>query len=272
MIPRQHDPAAAGRRLHPIEALIPLALSFLLLLPVGGFLQARLGFAGMALTELLVVLFPIVAMAAAARVSPSVAFGLRVPPLASFAGAALAGAGGFYLVFGGLELIQERVAPLPPEMRRQLRDLILPPSGPRPLPVDLAALALLPAFCEELLFRGALLRALTDSSADRFARLSALLFSALAFGAFHFSLYKFLPTAVLGLLFGAIALQSGSVWPSMLMHALNNALVVVLLRAGREDPPGDGIFVRIAVLVLAVPAVAFGVRLVRPGDSAQSAR
>lgn len=264
------DPHAPGgdapRRLHPVEAVLALAFSFVLLPFVGGLLQKRLGFTGMALSELLLVLLPVIAMAAINRVSPMEAFGLRVPPLRTFAGAALAGAGGFYLVFGGLELLQERIAPLPPELKRQLRDLIVPETGPRPLAVDLAALALLPALCEELLFRGALLRALTDGAADRFARLSALLFSALAFGAFHFSLYKFLPTASLGLLFGVVALRAGSVWPSMLMHALNNALVVLLLRAGREDPPGDGAALQIVALFACLPAIGLGVWMVRPGS------
>src|SRR5437870_3950123 len=81
-------------------------------------------------------------------------------------------------------------------------------------------LAFLPAICEETLFRGVMLRALLPAG-----RLPALLFTSLAFGAFHFSLYKLLPTATLGLLLGLLAVRSGSIIPSMLAHALNNTLV-----------------------------------------------
>jgi membrane protease YdiL (CAAX protease family) len=88
---------------------------------------------------------------------------------------------------------------------------------------DLLALAIAPAVCEELLFRGAL----QSSIANRWL---ALVVPAVAFGAFHASPKKFLPAAALGLLLGAIRARAGSLWPAVAFHAANNTLVLVLAR------------------------------------------
>jgi membrane protease YdiL (CAAX protease family) len=118
------------------------------------------------------------------------------------------------------------------------------------------ALALVPAACEEALFRGALLRAL----APRFGGPAAVALAALAFGCFHFSLYKLVPTTALALVLGALALASGSLWPAVLAHATNNALVVCLGRAGWLDPPGAGQPLPLAAAALGLVA---GLALVR---------
>ena len=108
------------------------------------------------------------------------------------------------------------------------------------------ALAVTPAICEETLFRGALLRSLSS----RHRGLSVAV-SALCFGAFHFSLYKFFPTAALGLGFSLLAVRSGSIVPSVIAHALNNALVLALVRAGFEDELPSGGTATTALLLIA---------------------
>src|SRR6185295_2591256 len=137
---------------------------------------------------------------AVTRIDPRTGIGLAAPSPRAIAGAVLAAAGGFYLVAGGLEALQERVAPLPPLLREELRQLLLPAGRLRPLAFDLLALAILPAICEELLFRGVMLRALLPVAGT----VPALLYTSLAFGAFHFSPYKVLPTATLGFLLGVL--------------------------------------------------------------------
>src|SRR6185295_16223542 len=103
------------------------------------------------------------------------------------------------------------------------------------LALDLTVLALVPAVCEEALFRGLLLRSLAQVW-----RGGALLITSLAFGAFHYSLYKFAPTALLGAMLGALALRSNALLPCVLAHTLNNVVVVLLVRAGLDDPPLPG--------------------------------
>ncbi|MEE3327166.1 MAG: type II CAAX endopeptidase family protein [Myxococcota bacterium] len=94
---------------------------------------------------------------------------------------------------------------------------------PRHLPYLLLGVALLPAFAEELLFRGFLL----GSLAGRFGNGVGLLTSAFLFGAAHFDLAQGTAAFVLGLYLGGIRLRTGSVHAGMLCHASNNAIAVL---------------------------------------------
>lgn len=241
----------------PVESVIVLGAAFVLLPLVGARLQGRFGMAGVALTELACVLLPALLAVAWSKASLRSALGLVLPSARQVAGALLVGLGGFYLVAGGVEAVQDRVAPMSNELREQLRRFIVPAEGPRPLVVDLTVLALLPALCEEALFRGVLLRSLASVS-----RGAAVLLTSLAFGAFHYSLYKFAPTALLGLMLGSLALRSGTLWLPILAHALNNTLVVLLVRAGHDDPPAPAGWVVALPLLLAGAALGIGLRIV----------
>lgn len=98
-----------------------------------------------------------------------------------------------------------------------------------PYPLRMALFALVPALCEEGLFRGAVLYCLRPVGRARACALSAL-----AFAAFHLNVAQFLPVLALGLVFAWVVWETGSLWPSILGHGLHNALVLALL----EDPRG----------------------------------
>ncbi len=83
----------------------------------------------------------------------------------------------------------------------------------------LLALVIVPAVCEEILFRGILLaeyRALGEGN--------AIVVSAVCFAMLHFSVSGFPIYLFSGLLLGLVAASSRSVIPSMLLHLLINAL------------------------------------------------
>lgn len=87
-------------------------------------------------------------------------------------------------------------------------------------------MGLLPAICEETLFRGGLQNYLT-----RWIRKPwiAIVIASLIFSAAHFSYYGFLPRAFLGMMLGAVYYYSGSLWVSILAHFLNNALAITAM-------------------------------------------
>ena len=72
----------------------------------------------------------------------------------------LLGLGLFYFLAAWIEPLYERVVRISPAEQRALQRMIAPPSGLRPLWLDLLTFALIPAVCEEVLFRGAILGAL----------------------------------------------------------------------------------------------------------------
>ena len=84
--------------------------------------------------------------------------------------------------------------------------------------------ALLPAVCEELIFRGFLLSSLEK----RFRPGTAVILCGLFFAIFHMSLLQFLVLAPLGIFFSYVALKEGSIWLGILLHFLNNLTSVLL--------------------------------------------
>jgi len=96
--------------------------------------------------------------------------------------------------------------------------------GDRPLALTLLLIAVLPALCEELLFRGALMGMLRGVMGDR----SRVILVAVLFGLLHLSLVRSLPTATLGVVLGMLVVWTGSLWPAVLAHGLNNSLAVTM--------------------------------------------
>lgn len=95
--------------------------------------------------------------------------------------------------------------------------------------LGLIALAVVPAVCEEVAFRGFIL----SGFEGEYPRRTAILLSALLFGFLHvlLSLFQQLFNAtLLGLFLGLIAIRSRSLLPGIIFHVIHNALVLVMAR------------------------------------------
>lgn len=93
------------------------------------------------------------------------------------------------------------------------------------LAVNIFMIAILPAFAEELLFRGVLASLFKKWTEN--IHLAAV-FSAVIFAAIHLQFYGFLPRFLLGAVFGYLFLWSGSLWLPIAAHFANNLLSVVV--------------------------------------------
>jgi sodium transport system permease protein len=110
--------------------------------------------------------------------------------------------------------------------------------------LSLAAVAFVPAVCEEALFRGALLPALLT----RLRAPAAVLVSAALFGAIHtmptkdgdVTLYQVPQALVVGLALGVLRLRSGSLLPGILAHTLYNATTFALAMLLEDWDPSVG--------------------------------
>ena len=87
----------------------------------------------------------------------------------------------------------------------------------------LISFGIIPAVFEELFFRGAVLFALEQKKT-----FFALLISAVFFFVIHGSPFGILSTVFAGVMFGCITLVTGSVFPAMIAHLVNNMLTYVL--------------------------------------------
>ncbi|RYE23007.1 MAG: CPBP family intramembrane metalloprotease [Sphingobacteriaceae bacterium] len=103
-------------------------------------------------------------------------------------------------------------------------EVLLQMKTPAAFLVNLLMIAILPAVSEEFIFRGCFLQIFTGwtKSLHWGVWLSAALFSFI-----HFQFFGFLPRMLLGVFFGYFAAWSGSIWPGVLGHFLNNGIAVI---------------------------------------------
>ena len=73
----------------------------------------------------------------------------------------------------------------------------------------------------------------------------------LVFGLFHVALFRILPAGYLGVVLAAVTLITGSIFPAMLWHTLNNGFVLLMGRSGIPLEQLDAGLYGLAVLVLA---------------------
>jgi sodium transport system permease protein len=158
---------------------------------------------------------------------------LRLRPVGAraLAGAALVGASAWAVV----GMLAQWIAPPPPELVRQLHHMVVPFDGSRGVVMSVALIALLPAICEEALFRGPILRGFSST----LPRLMSAVLTGALFGLFHLDLWRLIPTGLLGVALSLIALECDSIVPAMLTHFINNACLVVMAHLETADSPAD---------------------------------
>ena len=203
------------------------SLAFVLML-VGSILTNSLfptTLTGLILRQLILVLgIPLVLTLLLTR-SPSRTLLLRLPRWPYLvAGAVLA----FSLnpLASELRVWVERTFPILEMVREQL-EAISAQIGSQGLGMAVVALALVPAICEEVAFRGFILSGLRKGRSATWA----LVISALLFGLMHVLLslsQQLFNASLMGLVLGLLALRSGSLLPGILFHFVNNAFAVTM--------------------------------------------
>ena len=107
----------------------------------------------------------------------------------------------------------------------QITEKILSGTRIQILLLNLLTVGLVPAVCEEFLFRGALFHCLRNSIKNIHL---VIFLTAFLFSFIHVQFYGFVPRLLLGLYFGYLILWTGSIWSSVIAHFLNNSVAVVV--------------------------------------------
>jgi sodium transport system permease protein len=140
----------------------------------------------------------------------------------SWVSAVMLGLGSWALVLPLVAWMNDTFLPMPEEMIAKAQELL---SMDRPLweiiAIDLG-ITFGAGFCEEFLFRGAILSGARKSMPTWVA----VLITALLFAVLHLSIHRLAGTFLLGIVAGCIAVWSGSIFPAMLYHTTHNALVL----------------------------------------------
>jgi sodium transport system permease protein len=144
---------------------------------------------------------------------------LRLPRLSHLLAAVLL-AVTLHPVASGLAMVIQNLYPISEQTLQQLKPLQAMLGEATSLWQILALLALLPAICEELAFRGFILSGLGRMQ----DRVLAIVVSSLFFAIAHPVLQQSLTAFALGLVIAYIALKTGSILPCMLFHCVHNGL------------------------------------------------
>ncbi len=252
----QHAPnedEARDRRLASRGALRWALVVVFAVYMVGGWLQSHHAVWGLAAT--LWILLPLAAWASArstarrSRESLASVLAWRAPRVAHVVAAILAApavAWSAKHVFAW----QQGFLPLPREFEELALPLEIAGLG---IFAQVLLLAISPAICEEIFFRGAFLGGIRREMSTW----KILVAQAFFFGAVHASLHRFLPTALLGALLAALTLRTRSLAPAIALHAAYNALLVLGERAPvLADPRFAGLALISAALLVISPPVA----------------
>jgi sodium transport system permease protein len=201
-------------------ALVLAAIATLIVASQAAMFAGAPLYAAMVISQLAMLALALIALRWA-RLPPR-ALGIAPAPARFVAAGVLIGVSAWYL---NLRLVEMLVTVERDEVEALERLVERPP-----LAIVMLSVALAPAVCEEVLFRGALLRGL----ASRIPPVAALLIAAAMFAVYHAKPVQMLPTFTLGLVLGALSMRAGSILPTVIAHFLNNAMAIVVHRQESE--------------------------------------
>lgn len=141
------------------------------------------------------------------------------------------------------------------KMQMQMIEQLL--GGDMPLAIMLFHVAVVPAICEELMFRGVILR----SFERELPPWVAIVLTGTLFGLYHLRFTQALPLILLGILITWLVWRTGSLWVVVAVHFVNNAASVLFASffpeiafdpAFTESPPPVYLVVAGLILTAAV--------------------
>lgn len=134
--------------------------------------------------------------------------------------------------------------------------------------IALFHVAMVPAICEEILYRGFALNLLRRTK----AAWTAILITGIIFGFYHLRLSQVIPLAMIGIFLGWITVRSGSLIPAIVAHFVNNAFSVLLVKFMPDSPLADSspemppLWLAAGSIVLVYVVLYFMKRQTKPGE------
>jgi sodium transport system permease protein len=205
---------------NPFYGLAYYAIALAVLYYLGGKWQSADLIKGLAQTQIIIILLPVLLVIRAMKLKPAEITRFKAPKWKEIALVPFIAVSAPIIVTIISQLINQ-VFPFPPEYVEALSNIF---KQDVPLWQMFLVIAILPGICEELLFRGFMMRFFEGKGFWY-----PVIASALLFALFHLDPFRFLPVFALGTLLGYLTLRSGSIINSMFSHAVNNCLALVIV-------------------------------------------
>lgn len=201
------------------DAWLIIAVAAVAIVYIGGFMQISFGYYGILGTQLLIIGIPLAA-AIYTKKNIKETFRIRGFSLSQLVGS-------IFMIFGAVligMLITAFSSMIFTDCANNLQTDMEGLLGGSFLST-LFVVAIAPAICEELMFRGYIFSAFEK----RLKMVYAVLLTAALFGAYHMSVVKFFTTAFIGGIICVSAYYTQSIFTGIIMHFLNNAISVVYM-------------------------------------------
>lgn len=204
------------------HGIIMLILSAVCVFFVSPILGANLGLYGTLLNEILLLVLA-VALTAVVRGDFKQVFPIHKPKLSAVFGTILLWIGSFLAIM----IITMIIAYFFPEEVIGVSQGLGMEFASLTFIISFVIVSISPAICEEAVFRGVVMHSF-DNGKNKWI---AIVVTGLIFGAFHGNIWRFVPTALLGIMLGYIVYETGNMIYGALFHAINNAMPLLSIFA-----------------------------------------
>lgn len=202
------------------DGVVLYAVGLVLLIYIGSYVQLKFGMTGIALTQLMILALPLL-FAYYIKSDFKKIFSLKLPKFKHLVGAFSLWIGTYLIVFVITNIILYYF-PQNKEIVEGLNNALFMKDN---LFLNLCLVAVMPAICEELFFRGFIL---TSFKRNKKSYRGAVIASGILFGMMHMDFIRIIPTSILGMSFAYAVCKTNSIGVSMFMHFINNGFAVVV--------------------------------------------
>jgi len=202
------------------DGVVLYAVGLVLLIYVGSYVQLKFKMTGIALTQIMILALPLL-FAYYIKSDFKKVFSLKLPKFKHLVGAFSLWVGTYLIVFV-ITNITLYYFPQNQEIIEGLNNALFMKDN---LFLNLCLVAVMPAICEELFFRGFIL---TSFKHNKKSYRGAVIASGILFGMMHMDFIRIIPTSILGISFAYAVCKTNSIGVSMFMHFINNGLAVVV--------------------------------------------
>ena len=208
------------------DGIILYAVGLVLLIYVGSYLQLKFKRAGIVLTQVMIISLPLL-FAYFIKSDFKKVFSLKLPKIRHLIASFSLWIGTYFVVMVITNIILY-FFPQNQEIIKSLNKVLFIKDN---LLLNLLMIAVMPAICEEMFFRGFIL---TSFKNNKKSYKGAIIFSGIMFGIMHMDFIRIIPTAILGMALAYAVCKSGSIVCSMFMHFLNNGFAVLVMHMSNK--------------------------------------
>ena len=205
----------------PFNGTLYFLIALVALFYLGSYMQHKNIVTGLFNTQILLIFLPVVLILRLIKSDLKATLRLNNPKLLNIILVPIMAVSSAILIAQLTQLINI-IYPFPQEYLERVGKLLNIPN--LSIWKTLALIAILPGICEELMFRGFLMRFFEAQG-----KWIGIIVTAVMFAIFHLDPFKFIPVLLLGLMLGWLLIKSNSIYVTMLFHAVNNAFALLLV-------------------------------------------